>query len=59
LSSLSTLADRASRKCHVTAEEATCCPDKKECTTDTSDESGVKPVAALTGVMLALMATLH
>jgi hypothetical protein len=59
LSSLSTLADRASRKCHVTADEATCCPGKSECATNTDDESGVKPVAALTGVMLALMATLH
>merc|ERR1719387_2063886 len=58
LSSLSTLADRATRKCHVTEEEATCCPGKK-CEGDTSDQSGAKPAAALAGVMLGLMATMQ
>jgi hypothetical protein len=58
LSSLSTLADRASRKCHVTEEEATCCPGKV-CDGDKEDQSGAKPAGALAGVMLGLMATMQ
>jgi len=60
LASISKLEERASKMCHVTLQEATCCPSKKECvSTDSADESGVKPVAALTGVMLALMAIMQ
>merc|ERR1719252_282037 len=43
LSKLSTLKDRASKKCHVTADEAAKCPSDEEST----DESGTKPVTVL------------
>merc|ERR1719171_3456670 len=94
LDSLETLQERASKKCHVTLEEATACPaadphaghdhdhdddDDDDDTTKappaattappaatteapTTDppvlESGVKPVAALTSVMLVLMSAM-
>jgi hypothetical protein len=48
LTALTTLKDRAGKKCHVTEEEGTTCP------TSAASDSGVKPVEFLAGVALLL-----
>jgi hypothetical protein len=56
LSQLATLKDRAAKKCHITAEEAICCPGgKNKCPVMSAveDSSGV-----MAGMMLMLMSTI-